>query len=53
MYDRRFLQSKLGHAAVASIGAMLVFIAITTQMQFDPAMAATPRAETTTEIELA
>ncbi|MEL7444302.1 MAG: hypothetical protein AAGK02_00630 [Pseudomonadota bacterium] len=33
MYDRRFFQSKLGQAAIASIAAMVTFVALSTQMQ--------------------
>ena len=40
MYDRRFFQSKLGQAAVASIAAMAAFVALSTQMHATPAMAA-------------
>ena len=36
MYDRRFFQTKLGQAAIASIAAMCAFVALSTQMQFSP-----------------
>jgi hypothetical protein len=32
MYDRKFFDSKLGQAAVASVGAMLVLIAVSSQL---------------------
>lgn len=41
MFDRRFFQTKLGQAALASTFAMLAFVALTTQMQANPAFAAT------------
>ena len=50
MYNRRFFQTKLGQAAMASIAAMCVFVALTTQMQVDPAFAAALPIET---VELA
>lgn len=40
MYDRRFFQTKLGQAAMASIAAMAAFVALSTQMHATPAMAA-------------
>lgn len=40
MYNRRFFQSKLGQAAMASIAAMAAFVALSTQMQATPAFAA-------------
>jgi hypothetical protein len=40
MYNRPFFQTKLGQAAMASIAAMCAFVALTTQMQVDPAFAA-------------
>ena len=40
MYNRRFFQTKLGQAAMASVAAMCAFVALTTQMQVDPAFAA-------------
>ncbi|MCP5396221.1 MAG: hypothetical protein H6918_05720 [Sphingomonadaceae bacterium] len=50
MYNRRFFQSRLGQAALASIAAMMAFVALSTQMQATPAFAATIQAET---VELA
>lgn len=41
MYDRRFFQTKLGHASLASISAMVLFVALATQMQSAPAFAMT------------
>ncbi|MGV2495246.1 hypothetical protein [Pelagerythrobacter aerophilus] len=41
MYDRRFFQTKLGQAALASVTAMALFVALSGQMQATPAMAAT------------
>lgn len=32
MYNRAFFRSKLGEAAFASIGAMVAFVALSTQM---------------------
>lgn len=32
MYNREFFSSKLGQAALASIGAMVAFVALSTQM---------------------
>ncbi len=46
MYNRSFFQSKLGQAALASIAAMTALIALSTQMQADPLMAAAPYAST-------
>lgn len=40
MYDRRFLRSKLGQAAVASVTAMAAFVALSAQMHATPALAA-------------
>ncbi|WP_394729002.1 hypothetical protein [Altererythrobacter sp. GH1-8] len=39
MYDRSFFQTKLGHASLASISAMVLFVALATQMQAAPAFA--------------
>ena len=36
MYDRRFFQTKLGHASLASISAMVLFVALATQMHTAP-----------------
>ena len=40
MYDRRFFQTRLGQAALASIAAMAAFVALSSQMQAAPAFAA-------------
>lgn len=45
MYDRRFFQSKLGQAALASISAMVAFVALSTQMHVTPAYAAVAAAQ--------
>lgn len=50
MYNRSFFQTKLGQAAFASIGAMLIFVALSSQINATPAFAATPAYET---VELA
>lgn len=42
MFNREFIQSKLGKASVASIAAMALFVALSTQMHIAPAVAATP-----------
>lgn len=39
MYDRRFFRTKLGQAALASIVAMAVFVATSSQMAANPALA--------------
>ncbi len=44
MFDRSFFQTKLGLASLASTSAMVLFVALTTQMQFAPHMAATTSA---------
>ena len=44
MFNREFIQSKLGQASVASIAAMTLFVALSTQMQVATAVAATPLA---------
>ncbi|RGP39780.1 hypothetical protein BPTFM16_00054 [Altererythrobacter insulae] len=44
MFNREFIQSKLGKASVASIAAMTLFVALSTQMQVATAVAATPLA---------
>ncbi len=44
MFDRRFFQSKLGKASLVSVAAMTLFVALSTQMQITPAVAATPMA---------
>ena len=43
MYDRRFFSTRLGHAALASMVAMLAFVALSTQMQATTAFAAAPQ----------
>lgn len=45
MYDRRFFQSKLGQAALASISAMVAFVALSAQMHATPAFAAATQCE--------
>lgn len=40
MFDRSFFQTKLGQAAIASVAAMVAFVALTTQMYAAPALAA-------------
>ncbi|QUL38090.1 hypothetical protein [Erythrobacter sp. JK5] len=40
MYDRRFFSSKLGQAAIASIIAMVAFVAISSQFTASDAYAA-------------
>ena len=42
MYNRSFFQTKLGQAAMASIAAMVAFVALSTQMHATPALAAAP-----------
>ena len=37
MYDQRFFRSKLGHAALVSIGAMITFAILTTMQGAAPA----------------
>ena len=44
MYDRSFFQSKVGKAALACIAAMCAFVAVSTQLQFDPVRASVPMA---------
>jgi hypothetical protein len=46
MYDRRFFKSQLGQAALASIAAMVVFVALSGQIQASPVLAASPQCET-------
>jgi hypothetical protein len=41
MFNRRFLQSRLGQAAAASTAAMALFVALSGQIQAQPAHAAT------------
>lgn len=48
MYDRRFFQSKLGKAAIASTAAMVTFVALSSQIAVTtpmPAMAVYHQAE--------
>ncbi|WFL77837.1 hypothetical protein P7228_01845 [Altererythrobacter arenosus] len=45
MYNRRFFQTKLGQAALASIAAMAAFVALSTQMHASPAFASAPQHE--------
>ncbi|MGN3975125.1 hypothetical protein [Tsuneonella sp. SYSU-LHT278] len=40
MFDRRFLQTRLGHAAMASVAAMALFVALSAQIEAAPAFAA-------------
>jgi len=42
MFDRRFLQSRLGQAAAASVAAMALFVALSSQINATPAYAAAP-----------
>ncbi|WP_067677050.1 hypothetical protein [Tsuneonella dongtanensis] len=39
MFDRRFLQTPLGLAAMASVAAMALFVALSAQIQATPAYA--------------
>ena len=39
MYNRRFLQTKLGRAALASVAAMTTFVVLSTQIHATPALA--------------
>lgn len=50
MFDSRFFQSKLGQAAIASLAAMAMFVALSSQIQPTSALAATIQCET---VELA
>jgi hypothetical protein len=50
MFDRRFLQTRLGQAATASVAAMALFVALSSQIQATPAYAAEPVFQT---VELA
>ena len=40
MFDRQFLHSRLGQAALASVAAMALFVALSAQIQAAPAYAA-------------
>ena len=42
MYNRRFFQTKLGRAALASVAAMTTFVVLSTQMHVSPALAQAP-----------
>ncbi len=44
MYDRGFFQTRLGQAATASMAAMAVFVATSSQMAANPAVAASTAA---------
>jgi hypothetical protein len=50
MYDRRFFQSRLGHAALASIAAMIAFAALSSQIAVTTPM---PAVASHTQVELA
>ena len=39
MYDSQFFQSKLGKAALASVAAMAMFVALSSQLHVSPALA--------------
>lgn len=39
MFDRSFFQTRLGQAAAASVAAMALFVALSTQMHAAPAFA--------------
>jgi hypothetical protein len=41
MFNRRFLETRLGQAAMASVAAMALFVALSSQIQATPAYAAT------------
>lgn len=45
MYNRSFFQTKLGRASAASIAAMVLFVALSTQMHTAPVMIATDHNE--------
>jgi len=48
MYDRSFFQSRLGQAAIASVAAMIAFVALSSQIAVTapmPAMAAYAQVE--------
>ncbi len=40
MYNRSFFRTKLGQASMASIAAMVAFVALSTQMHATPAYSA-------------
>lgn len=50
MYDRHFFRTRLGQAAMASIAAMVAFVALSGQVHQNPAVAASAHYE---EVELA
>lgn len=50
MFDRRFLQTRLGQAAMASVAAMALFVALSAQIQATPAYASDSPVDT---VELA
>ncbi|WP_379545848.1 hypothetical protein ACFCW2_09230 [Qipengyuania sp. DSG2-2] len=50
MYDRQFFRTRLGQAAMVSIITMTAFVALSTQLQVEPAYATTIAAE---QVELA
>ncbi|MEP2234317.1 MAG: hypothetical protein ABJM58_00660 [Alteripontixanthobacter sp.] len=39
MFDRHFFRSQLGQASIASVAAMLLMVAFSTQMHAEPAFA--------------
>jgi len=41
MFDSEFFKTKLGRASIASVAAMVLFVALSTQMHISPVMAAT------------
>ena len=50
MFDRRFFQSSLGKASMASVAAMAAFVALSSQIHATPAFAAN---QTCATVELA
>ena len=50
MYNRQFFRTKLGQSALISIAAMTAFVALSTQLQVQPAYATTLPVE---QVELA
>jgi len=52
MYNRRFFRTRLGQASMASIAAMVAFVALSAQMQATVASATTP-VETRVLVEMA
>ena len=55
MYNASFFRSKLGHASLASVAAMLAMIALTSQMNLglEDAHIAQPSGNSTMLVELA